>query len=217
MSCGVGRRCGLDVALLWLWRRPVATALIWPLAWEPPYAAGVALKRHKDKKKLSKPLNYICKQTKKRYIMSMATMVKPPKDLIKKRITKTFVCGQNNFKELGRTLIKILKETYLTWFSSDFYILTLIHKVEVVGEGFKYSVWKTEYQSLGSHANKRSRPYIKSLIIKCAFVYYKLKYNTPFVILKSFHGLAILINYSSLFWPIIRLLLCIFILSRNSA
>lgn len=70
----------------------------------------------------------------------MATMVKPPKDLIKKRITKTFVCGQNNFKELGRTLIKILKETYLTWFSSDFYIFTLIHKVEVVGEGFKYSV-----------------------------------------------------------------------------
>ena len=28
--------------LLWLWRRPVATALIQPLAWEPPYAAGAA-------------------------------------------------------------------------------------------------------------------------------------------------------------------------------
>jgi len=28
--------------LLWLWRRPVATAPIQPLAWEPPYAAGVA-------------------------------------------------------------------------------------------------------------------------------------------------------------------------------
>ena len=28
-----------------LWRRPAATALIQALAWEPPYAAGVALKR----------------------------------------------------------------------------------------------------------------------------------------------------------------------------
>ena len=27
---------------LWLWRRPVATAPIRPLAWEPPYAAGAA-------------------------------------------------------------------------------------------------------------------------------------------------------------------------------
>ena len=44
MSCGVGCRRSSDPALLWLWRRPVATALIRPLAWEPPYAAGVALK-----------------------------------------------------------------------------------------------------------------------------------------------------------------------------
>ena len=42
MSCGVGcRRCS-DPALLWLWPRPVATAPIRPLAWEPPYAAGAA-------------------------------------------------------------------------------------------------------------------------------------------------------------------------------
>ena len=33
-----------DPVLLWLWRRPVAVALIQPLAWEPPYAVGVALK-----------------------------------------------------------------------------------------------------------------------------------------------------------------------------
>ena len=30
--------------LLWLWRRPAAVAPIRPLAWEPPYAAGAALK-----------------------------------------------------------------------------------------------------------------------------------------------------------------------------
>ena len=51
MSCGVGQRSGSDLALLWLWRRPAATAGIGSLAWEPPYAMGVALKRQKEKKK----------------------------------------------------------------------------------------------------------------------------------------------------------------------
>ena len=50
MSCGVGHRHGSDPEWLWLWRRPVATAPIRPLAWESPYAAGAALKRQKDKK-----------------------------------------------------------------------------------------------------------------------------------------------------------------------
>ena len=31
--------------LLWLWHEPAATALIQPLAWEPPYAVDAALKR----------------------------------------------------------------------------------------------------------------------------------------------------------------------------
>ena len=37
--------------MLWLWRRPVATDPIRPLASEPPYAVGAALKRQKKKKK----------------------------------------------------------------------------------------------------------------------------------------------------------------------
>ena len=32
----------------------MATALIRPLAWEPPYAVGAALKRQKDQKKKKK-------------------------------------------------------------------------------------------------------------------------------------------------------------------
>ena len=44
MSCGVSRRHGSHPALLWLWHRLAATALIQPLAWEPPYALGAALK-----------------------------------------------------------------------------------------------------------------------------------------------------------------------------
>ena len=39
-----------DLALLWLWRRPTATAPVRPLAWEPPCALRAALKRQKPKK-----------------------------------------------------------------------------------------------------------------------------------------------------------------------
>ena len=51
MSCDIGRRCGSDPALLWLWHRPAATARIRPLAWEPLYATGTALEKSKKKKK----------------------------------------------------------------------------------------------------------------------------------------------------------------------
>ena len=51
MSCGVGHRRGWDPALLWLWRRPAATAPIGPLGWEPPYAEGAALEKKTKKKK----------------------------------------------------------------------------------------------------------------------------------------------------------------------
>ena len=47
MSCG---RRGSDSELLWLWLRPSATAPIQPLAWELPYARGVALEKAKRKK-----------------------------------------------------------------------------------------------------------------------------------------------------------------------
>ena len=51
MSCGVGRKCGLDLMLLWLYCRPVSTAPIRPLARELPYVAGAALKRERKKKR----------------------------------------------------------------------------------------------------------------------------------------------------------------------
>ena len=49
MSYGVGRRCGSDSLLLWLWYRLAAASLIGPLAWELPYVAGAALERKKEK------------------------------------------------------------------------------------------------------------------------------------------------------------------------
>ena len=59
MSYGGGHRLGSDPALLWLWGRLVAIALIRPLAWEPPYAKDVALKRQKKKKRKEKEKDFI--------------------------------------------------------------------------------------------------------------------------------------------------------------
>ena len=53
-----------DPALLWLWCRPAAAALIRPLAWEFPCAVGAALKKSAkllielEKKKVSNHLSY---------------------------------------------------------------------------------------------------------------------------------------------------------------
>ena len=49
MSCGVGCRQGSDLNLPWLRCRLAAEAPIGPLAWEPPYAPGVALRSKKRK------------------------------------------------------------------------------------------------------------------------------------------------------------------------
>ena len=50
MSCGVAHRLGSDRALLWPWCRLAAVAPSRPLAWEPPYVAGVALKQKQNQK-----------------------------------------------------------------------------------------------------------------------------------------------------------------------
>ena len=51
---GVGHRHGSDPALLWLWGRLTGIAPIRPLAWEPPYAEGEALKSKEGKKERKK-------------------------------------------------------------------------------------------------------------------------------------------------------------------
>ena len=48
MGCGVGRQHGSDPSLLWLWCRLAAVVSIGPLAWEPPYAVGVDLKKRNN-------------------------------------------------------------------------------------------------------------------------------------------------------------------------
>ena len=49
MNGGVGHRLGSGLALLLLWYRPEAVALIQPLAWKLLYAAFVALKEKKKR------------------------------------------------------------------------------------------------------------------------------------------------------------------------
>ena len=66
LECGVGRRGESDPVLLWLWRRPAATARIRLLAWEPPYAAGVARKKQTNKQKRPK------KQKRKEILLSLS-------------------------------------------------------------------------------------------------------------------------------------------------
>ena len=49
MTYGVACQCSSDSAVPWLWHRLEATSLIRPLAWELPYATGVALKMKERK------------------------------------------------------------------------------------------------------------------------------------------------------------------------
>ena len=49
VSCGIGPRCSLNLALLWLWNRLVAVAPIRTIAGKSSYDMSVALKRKKKK------------------------------------------------------------------------------------------------------------------------------------------------------------------------
>ena len=71
----MGCRRGSDPELLWLWYRLAATAPIRPLAWEPPYAAGVAhvkaksQKKEKEKKKQDEPILAAVARTQNAFII----------------------------------------------------------------------------------------------------------------------------------------------------
>ena len=58
LSCGVCHIWSSDPTLLWLWCRLAAAAVIWPLAWELPYAVGAALKKKRCIKFLAISYNF---------------------------------------------------------------------------------------------------------------------------------------------------------------
>ena len=103
VSCRVDGRRGSDPVLLWLWHRPVATALIRPLAWEPPYATGAAQERAKRQKKKIK----INKKTAVAFLYtSNETLEKEYKNTI------PFKIEPHKIKYLGIHLTKEVNDLY---------------------------------------------------------------------------------------------------------
>ena len=87
VSCGIGCRLISDPTLLWC--RLAAAALIWPLAWELPYAMGAAL-RKKDKK------NGLWKPQEEWMVMNIRSRIKD-----KNSSMENFPCGsQHNYSAL---------------------------------------------------------------------------------------------------------------------
>ena len=74
--------------MLWLWRRPEAVAPIRPLAWETPYATGVALKRKKQNKTTHKKmLNIVSHQGNANQTTMSYHFMPTKRAIIKKTIT----------------------------------------------------------------------------------------------------------------------------------
>ena len=117
MSCGVGHRWGLDPALLWLWYRLVAIAPIRPLAWEPPYAAGVAQRNSKKKK------NH--QSWKKHFRKSIKIEITKPDHIF--HIPDYSLCNQNeldfifqNFWTIWNTHTQIYTQQFLCMYTINF-------------------------------------------------------------------------------------------------
>ena len=74
--------CGLNLALLWLWYRLAAVALIRPLAWEAPYTTRAALKSKKTKQKQKHMLKLLRGHSHLRFLIHP----QPPVRMISKQL-----------------------------------------------------------------------------------------------------------------------------------
>ena len=92
-----------DPALLWLWCRPMATAPIRPLAWELPYASGVAIEKAKRPKKKKKKKKGAADKSSAKYRKQWPSS----KCLLQKRQNTVYIfsfgraCGMWNFLGQG--------------------------------------------------------------------------------------------------------------------
>ena len=117
MSYSVGCRCGLDLALLWLWHRPAAAFLIQPLAWEFPYATAAALNFFLINFRLIKLKN--CRNTKiLRYLQPACLNITILRTTIIKtrKLTGSLCCipDTNTTLQINYSPIKFLKTRKLT-------------------------------------------------------------------------------------------------------
>ena len=131
MSCGVSRRHGSDLAVLWLWCRLAPTALIRPLAGEPPYATGEALKRPK---KVS--FIYILSQLENRGRITVFTFFHDPTEMKVKAHKYRWPSAREEFIALD---LAAIEKPYLTVtlhaISFSFFHSHLQGNVEIVKSG----------------------------------------------------------------------------------
>ena len=148
-SCGVGCRRGLDLMLLWLWRRLVATGPIRPLAWEPPYAAGVALEKAKRQKKKKLPCYKKC-----------LIQGSKPMSIVPGLFQVFYMHFQNNFPV---TQINILP-----------HILTRRKQKYIL---FNWAMTQTIKCKRWNHNTANHQKYIINLMLPCKDKYFGLNYK----------------------------------------
>ena len=118
LSCLIGAPapvCSPDAALIccvWLWWGLAAAALIRPLAWELPYAAGVTLKRPKKKKRKKKKRKEGMRRTSHRQARYLPCVHSPQiggRGVIQTRTTPepTPVCIENTYLHAYLYRVKI--------------------------------------------------------------------------------------------------------------
>ena len=95
MSCGVGHTRGAGLTLLWLCCRLAAVALTGPLAWEPLYAVGAALKRQKEKEKKKNKCSQCIRNIKRKPFLKNA-------DGVEKRAWETAQVVKRNICSVSR-------------------------------------------------------------------------------------------------------------------
>ena len=79
--------------LLWLWHRPVAAAPTGPLAWEPPYALGVALEKAKSQKEKKRKHNVTPTQLLE--WLKLKILISPRPDVDREDLGLSYITGGN--------------------------------------------------------------------------------------------------------------------------
>ena len=96
-----------DLALLWLWhRRPAAVAPIRPLAWKPPYAVSVVLKRQRKKKKFF--LSALSSSKLETQVLISALI--RTQSYTKQTNEPTIIHNKNNHAHTQKNLARLVKE-----------------------------------------------------------------------------------------------------------
>ena len=139
MSCGVGHRYGLDLALLWLWRRQAAIALI-----QPP-SLGTSTCREcgpkKQKKKNPRNTNYLKQLKEIENLNRSFTRSHQYSEDSKEEHPRIRWCSMKSLKQF------ILKFSRKGTISNSFYQAIITLKPEPVKGITRKENWRSIYES----------------------------------------------------------------------